>query len=431
MSAAPADPLELLRRAVASSSLPIPTSTADATTNTDAVSLDAASHLLFNHSDPHHGNQHLAIHVNTPTRFISAATSTALDLLSIYLCWLNKDSNAAEYFAATLALNEQRSKGQLSNASNLVFGEKLDLVTYLSGESTESEYIKSIDNNADTKQQAQDAAEIVRDGTTGVISTQSHIDADSIARDRDRTREIINAERCLGDRNTVLRGIKPTDFSHIRKYTDIYLRKSSARPTGPTPVASSALRPNRPTSTTGRRPEPIILLSPSASSLLRLANIRSFLMDGMYTPPSNATGATMLNITRTLPSIDPAKPQRFVLVEGPENFKPDYWNRVVAVFTTGQAWQFKGYKWQNSAELFSHALGVYVGWRGEQVPDTVKGWGRGVISVGVDQVREGGATLQSQQQLAQARWRDREVVEEIWSGIEASMRMRGWAKSAR
>lgn len=114
---------------------------------------------------------------------------------------------------------------------------------------------------------------------------------------------------------------------------------------------------------------------------------------------------------------------RFILVETSDNFKPDYWSRVVAVFTTGQAWQFKGYKWQNPAELFSHALGVYVGWRGENTPDSVKGWGRGVLSVGVDKWREN----QNQQQ----RWRDREVVEEVWSAIEANMRSKGWGKDGR
>ena len=96
---------------------------------------------------------------------------------------------------------------------------------------------------------------------------------------------------------------------------------------------------------------------------------------------------------------------------------------MVAVFTTGQAWQFKEYKWINPTDLFSHALGVYVGWRGELVPDTVKGWGRGVLSAAVDKWREG--------QTAGQRWRDREVVEEIWTAIEASMRSRGWGKEGR
>ena len=43
--------------------------------------------------------------------------------------------------------------------------------------------------------------------------------------------------------------------------------------------------PNNPTLATHkkpRRPDPIILLSPSASSLLRMTNIKSFLENGQY-----------------------------------------------------------------------------------------------------------------------------------------------------
>ncbi|TKA68094.1 hypothetical protein B0A49_04043, partial [Cryomyces minteri] len=154
----------------------------------------------------------------------------------------------------------------------------------------------------------------------------------------------------------------------------------------------------------------------------------SFLTDGLYVPPTHASlsssTATILHVSRLLPSIDAARPLRFVLVDTPDQFKPDYWNRVVAVFTTGQTWQFKGYRWQQPAELFAHALGIYVGWRGEEVPAAVRGWGRGVVTAQLDKFRDGADT-------AVARWRDREVVEGIWTAIEEGMRSRGWSKDGR
>ena len=177
---------------------------------------------------------------------------------------------------------------------------------------------------------------------------------------------------------------------------------------------------SRPQQKPSRRPDPIILLSPSASSLLRMSNIRSFLEKGVYSPPDSsslAASTSVLHISRTLPGVDPSRALRFILVDSTEQFKPDYWNRVVAVFTTGQAWQFKGYKWQSPQELFSHVLGVYVGWRGENTPDAVKGWGRGVLSLQVDKWRG----------EAQGRWRDREVVEHFWSRVEEGMIRTGWA----
>lgn len=218
------------------------------------------------------------------------------------------------------------------------------------------------------------------------------------------------------------------DFSHVRKHAEIFLGRNRHRPGHPAPSGPLATNPalvsnlKKPGQ---RRLEPIILLSPSASSLLRMTNIKQFLESGIFVPadsPAAASSslATILHIQRTLPSIDPSRPMRFVLVESVDQFKPEYWNRLVAVFTTGQTWQFKHYKWSNPSELFAHALGIYVGWNGEKFPDTVKGWGRGVKVASVDKW--------SPHQGEKGRWRDREVVESIWSAIEENMRARRWGR---
>ena len=151
-----------------------------------------------------------------------------------------------------------------------------------------------------------------------------------------------------------------------------------------------------------------------------MSNIKSFLENGVYTPSDTSSSATILHISRLLPSVDASRPLRFILVDTPEQFKPDYWDRVVAVFTTGQAWQFKAYKWQTPADLFSHALGIYVGWRGEDPPAPVKGWGRGVLTLAIDKWNS--------QRGTEGRWRDAEVVEGIWGSVEANMKDKGWGK---
>jgi parafibromin len=242
-------------------------------------------------------------------------------------------------------------------------------------------------------------------------------DAAARKREEERLREIYALERKMGDRNTVLRGVKVQDFSAIRKHSAAFhVKNAKGAPAPSAPLSTNpALRPSV-KSSSGRRAEPIILLSPSASSLIRMPNVKSFLQEGQYQAPETAssTAPNILHLTRLLPTIDNQRPMRFILVDSPDQFRPDYWNRVVAVFTTGQAWQFKNYKWQAPADLFSHVLGVYVGWKGEVQPDTVKGWGRGVLSVGLDK--------------GNARWRDREVVEEVWSGIETRMRAMGWSR---
>ena len=165
--------------------------------------------------------------------------------------------------------------------------------------------------------------------------------------------------------------------------------------------------------------QPIILLSPSASSLLRTSNIKSFLDDGIFVPPNAAdtTSANMIQIRRPMPSIS-SQPITFILVDSTASFKPTYWSRVVAVFTTGQTWQFKSYKYPNPAELFSHYPGVYVGWQGEDTPQGIVDLGRGVMSAKVDKWTG----------TDKGRWRDREVVERIWARIEEGMRRAGWTR---
>lgn len=197
---------------------------------------------------------------------------------------------------------------------------------------------------------------------------------------------------------------------------------------------------------TGRHSNPIILLSPSASSLIRMTNVKSFLQDGVFVPPDHptlsmsATAPNILEIQRpastATPGSGPASTSTtttttnnssssrnrtsFTLVDSTANFRPDYWNRLVAVFTTGQTWQFKSYKWSSPPELFKHATGIYVGWRGEDAPREVKGWGRGVERFAVERWDEGRGVMGA------GRWRDREVVEGIWRVVDEGMRVRGW-----
>jgi parafibromin len=125
----------------------------------------------------------------------------------------------------------------------------------------------------------------------------------------------------------------------------------------------------------------------------------------------------MIQIRRLLPSIS-SVPITFILVDSTTSFKPTYWSRVVGIFTTGQTWQFKSYKYPNPAELFAHYPGIYVGWQGEEPPETIGNLGRGVLSCKVDKWTGSD----------KGRWRDREVSERIWGRIEEGMRRNGWTK---
>ncbi|OJK02470.1 hypothetical protein ASPACDRAFT_1886770 [Aspergillus aculeatus ATCC 16872] len=514
------DPLLALRQSLLSNHPPRPTTSSSPTdpptdTETD-LDLAKATHLYFPHTPSSSSSSSpQTIPLNTPTRFVSSTTGEAVDLRSIFFAWLKKDVAIPEYIAEAEGLNQALKEKRKDDpeqpeekVQNLVFVERLDLLTWLEGASEESEYIKPLEGEAAAKAaaaavtaaataaaaaagvessvgaQAQASANIASGAAGGVATVPSGSGAGATggaaaaaasggaqqhgsraAKVIDpRLQEIYNGERKMGDRNSVLRGIKPTDFSHVRKTAETILGRNRSSRTGqypagvtkpgskptssssmvPVPAPSAGLSQPRSSKSSSKTQDPIILLSPSASSLIRMSNVRSFLEEGVFIPPDHPTLATgtnsnILYINRPLriqgsssntslphsrssaSSSGSRKPTRFILVDSTANFRPDYWNRLVAVFTTGQTWQFKSYKWSSPPELFKHATGVYVGWRGEDSPREVRNWGRGVQSFSVERWDEKGGVNGS------GRWRDREVVEGIWSAIEEGMRLRGWA----
>ncbi|KAL4917261.1 RNA pol II accessory factor, Cdc73 family-domain-containing protein [Aspergillus aurantiobrunneus] len=451
------DPLLALRRAIAAGSLPTATTSSELSTESATDDLAKATHLYFQHPLP----QTLAL--NSPTRFISSSSDSPVDLRGIFFAYQKKDVAIPEYITSVQELNEalkQKERGEGApeeQAQNLSFVERLDLITWLEGASDDSEYIKPLEGAEGVPSAAQaQASASAASGAAGVSTAPSTAPTGVVAAGKGgkvidpRLQEIYNGERKLGDRNSVLRGIKQTDFSHVRKVAETFLgrnrsrtgqyppgTKPGAKPHAVVPTPSAGL--SQPRKSSSKTQDPIILLSPSASSVIRMSNVRSFLGEGVFVPPDHPTlampsaSSNILYIHRPLGISDPSsssravgsqgqsrKPTRFILVDSTANFKPDYWQRLVAVFTTGQTWQFKSYKWSSPPELFKHASGIYVGWRGEDIPREVRGWGRGVRSFSVERWDEKGGVNGA------GRWRDREVVEGIWTAIEEGMKLRGW-----
>ncbi|CAK7233595.1 accessory factor associated with RNA polymerase II [Sporothrix bragantina] len=418
MATAEIDPLLFLRQAIAAGTSVVPTATDAA--DAPETPLPQARFLQFAGA----AGDRTPVPVDAPTRFVS--NDAPVDLRSIYFAWLNREVAIHEYNAAATRLNEELATvSSPATVHKFAFVERLDLITWLEGASEESEYIKAAGGPGATGAAGSAAGAKTASGAAAPLSRSGRgalIDP--------RLAVIYSGERRTGDHNTVLRGIKPTDFSHVRKLAVPFMSKKQHGGAGAVVPAldgkkPSASLPLNPKGGPARRPDPIILLSPSASSLLRMSNIKSFLENGRYTPSDSSSTATMHFLTHTMKDIDPARPLRFILVEGTEHFKPDYWNRVVAVFTTGQAWQFKSYKWNTPAELFKHVQGIYVGWRGEPVPQGVKDWGHRVLNCHIDKWTDPGVPGADVN-----RFRDREVAENIWRAIEHNMRQKGWKRDS-
>jgi len=200
------DPLICLRQSIAAGTLPIATTTAAPSSAADAQpNLALATHLQFNHDG------HQAFPLTTLTRFESSGK--ALDLRSIYFAWERKEDAITDYIAATQRLNESLTgpEGAGGSVQNLVFAEKVDLITWLEGQSEESEHIRPLAIDGAAAEQVIGAASIAAGASGGVVTVSSGTQAVRGGRTVDtRIQDIYGGERRMGDRNTVLRGIKPT-----------------------------------------------------------------------------------------------------------------------------------------------------------------------------------------------------------------------------
>lgn len=197
------DPLSSLRHSIASDNPPIPTtSSSDPTADSRTDDLALATHLHFTGPDAHF------ISLDTPTRFLSS--EKPVDLRSIFFAWQKKDVNIPDYIASAQALSDELAAtegGEGKRVQNLVFVERLDLITWLEGASDESEYIKALEGD---DLAAAKSAQVASGQTGGVPTIPSGTAARGGKQVDPRLQEIYNLERRMGDRNSVLRGIKPT-----------------------------------------------------------------------------------------------------------------------------------------------------------------------------------------------------------------------------
>lgn len=152
---------------------------------------------------------------------------------------------------------------------------------------------------------------------------------------------------------------------------------SASASTAPSSAPSSNASTPSSSSTLGRsqrhrRLDPIIILPSSPSSLLTLSNIKAFLEEGRFVAPSSATTLAPTGGSNEVVVINrPNNGGRFLAIDSLDALNRlgasrdgatnDPWRRVACVVTTGQKWQFKGYRWEEGRELFRN--GGYSEWQ--------------------------------------------------------------------
>ncbi|KAG0467040.1 hypothetical protein HPP92_018620 [Vanilla planifolia] len=159
---------------------------------------------------------------------------------------------------------------------------------------------------------------------------------------------------------------------------------------------------------------PIILVPSAFQTLITIYNVKEFLEDGVFVPSD-----VKVKAMRGAPKPDCVTVQKklsrdrvvaaYEVRDKPSAFKPDDWERVVAVFVLGKEWQFKDWPFKDHVEIFNKIIGFYVRFEDDSVESAkiVKQWNVKIISISKNK-----------------RHQDRAAALEVWDRLEDFMRSR-------
>ncbi|CUS20219.1 LAQU0S01e01684g1_1 [Lachancea quebecensis] len=346
--------------------------------NEDTKDISAAKWALLGNTGDNSSSEKLDLDEDTDFQ----VDGKHIPLRVVLHCWQHKDSSAADYLADC----------QAKNLTNISFLQRQDILSWLSGKS-----------------------QGLGGGTTGPSATGTAAGAlpattEGSAAADPVLQEALAHEKVLLDHNSSLRGAKPTNFGYLIKEAELKLvhsLKSSRR----SQKSSGGVSKYENSQKAAAKKDPIILIPSAASSIFTTANIKQFLEDSVYVHPRDLPGPHP-DVTTAVKKLDRfAKPVKFLIANNTRLFtKPEYWDRVVAVFTTGHAWQFNNYQWSNPSELFQRCKGYYFYFAGDVVPKHVEQWN--VQRVELDKNK---------------RFRDVEVLRYFWNTIERELVGRGYS----
>lgn len=128
---------------------------------------------------------------------------------------------------------------------------------------------------------------------------------------------------------------------------------------------------------------PIVIVPSAISSLLTLYNVKEFLENEKFIPSIELKekGATKEFTATINRSRNRATAVPYQIVDNIQRLKVEDWKRVVAVFVQGNTWQFKGWKWTNPIEIFSHVKGFYLKFDDTPLDESIKNWNVEILTV--------------------------------------------------
>ncbi|ABN67393.2 accessory factor associated with RNA polymerase II [Scheffersomyces stipitis CBS 6054] len=344
-------------------------------------SIKDATHVQFGN------NEENIYDLNSITNFYNE--DKPQNLRAVIFCWLHDKSSIVDY------KNECSELG----IADFKFLVKTELTTWLNGNSDSCTFVKdekvgevAVDSSSKSKLITPSTA---TDATT--TDKKHKLEDPQIER-------ISQFERDSIDHNAALRGSKNVEFGQLVSDAKRLIQQlKRSKPNG-----AAASRDS------GPKKKPLIIVSPASTALLSLSNVKQFLEEGKFTEPNptNRPSGGLVTINHPSERLIPVAHQ-IMVVDNVDMFtKPEYWDNVVAIFTTGQSWQFAKYKYSQPETLFQRYAGFFLSYSGDPTPPQIKDWN--VSEIKVDR--------------GDKRFRDKMIVKDFWAEIEKILLAKGYGK---
>lgn len=166
---------------------------------------------------------------------------------------------------------------------------------------------------------------------------------------------------------------------------------ASARKTVPTQPSQPSMPLSRPVSQARPPPNqkkgsrtPIIIIPAATTSLITMFNAKDMLQDLKFvsTDDKKAQGAKRDNEVLIQRRKQGGNTVPYRIIDNALKLSSDDWDRVVAVFVQGPAWQFKGWPWDgNPVDIFSRIKAFHIKWSHLPVDNNVKKWNVTIVNL--------------------------------------------------
>ncbi|KAI9339176.1 RNA pol II accessory factor, Cdc73 family-domain-containing protein [Zopfochytrium polystomum] len=164
---------------------------------------------------------------------------------------------------------------------------------------------------------------------------------------------------------------------------------SSRPPTSSGGSRSSSSSAPKSSSTRGKRGAssaivPIIVVPAALQATITLHNIKGFLADLKYEPTEEfikkgVSKPVSVNIERK--NVAPGLPKVYEVIDSIDRLRSSDWDRIIAVFATGQEWQFKNWKFGSVVNIMAKVKGFCLKFSDEPLNEKIKNWNVTVLSI--------------------------------------------------